>query len=93
MLALKSRGPWFKSSKLQLSPHLFSVASEFNSSTALCKEPTGQPPISWEFICLFTPYDTEIKSIIYFILLGQEHDARAMDQAKSRLQRTQRTLP
>ena len=45
-LDLKSSGPWFKSSSLLLFRFVL-VSPEFNSSTALCKGPAGQPPASW----------------------------------------------
>ena len=45
-LDLKSGGSWFKSSTLPLSGFVLD-SPEFNSSTALCKEPTGRPPTSW----------------------------------------------
>ena len=46
-LDLKSGGPWFKSSILLLSGFVLG-SPEFNSTTALCKKPTGQPPTSWD---------------------------------------------
>ena len=46
-LDLKSGGPWFKSFTLPLSGFVLG-SPEFNSSTMLCKKPTGQPPASWD---------------------------------------------
>ena len=46
-LDLKSGGPSFKSSTQLLSGFVLG-SPEFNSSTTLCKQPTGQPPISWD---------------------------------------------
>ena len=46
-LDLKSGGPWFKSPTLLLSGFVLG-SPEFNSSTRLCKWPTGQPPTSWD---------------------------------------------
>ena len=46
-LGLKSGGPWFKSSTLLLSGFVLGCP-EFNSSTVLCKLPTGQPSTSWD---------------------------------------------
>ena len=46
-LDLKSGGPWLKSSTLLLSGFVLS-SPEFNSSTTLCKKPTGQPLTSWD---------------------------------------------
>ena len=54
VLDLKSGGLWFKSSTLLLSTCRFVLGSpEFNSSVALCKQPTGQPPTSWgsNYLC------------------------------------------
>ena len=42
-LDLKSGGPWFKSFTLPLSGFVLG-SPEFNSSTALCKQSTGQSP-------------------------------------------------
>ena len=44
-LDLNSGGPWFKSSTLLQSGFVIG-SPECNSSTALCKYPTGQPPAS-----------------------------------------------
>ena len=46
LLDFKSGGPWFKSFTLPLSEFVLS-SPEFNSSTTLCKSPTGQPHTSW----------------------------------------------
>jgi len=46
-LDLKFGGSWFKSSALPLSGFVLG-SPEFNSSAALCKEPSGQPPTSWD---------------------------------------------
>jgi len=46
-LDLRSGGPWFKSSTLLLSRFVLG-SPEFNTSTALCNEPTGQPLTSWD---------------------------------------------
>ena len=53
VLDLKSGGPWFKSFTLLLSGFVFG-SPEFNSSTALCKWPTGQLPLFEIFSYLFT---------------------------------------
>ena len=46
-LDLKAGGPWLKYSALPL--YGFVLGSpEFNSLTALCKWPTGQPPTCWD---------------------------------------------
>ena len=47
-LDLKSGGSRFKSCALLLSQGFVLGSPEFNSSTALCKQPTGQPPTSWD---------------------------------------------
>ena len=46
-LHLKSGSPWFKFPTL-LPSGLVLSNPELNSSTALCKEPTGQPSTSWD---------------------------------------------
>ena len=43
----KSRCPWFKSSTLPLYGFILD-SHEFNFLTALCRKPTGQPPINWD---------------------------------------------
>ena len=62
-LNLKSGGPWFKSCTLLLSGFILNCP-EFNSSTMMCKEPTGQPPTSWDFYSLCSIFN--ICLFIYF---------------------------
>ena len=58
-LDMKSGGPWFKFYTLPLYGFVLN-SPEFNFSTALCKQPTGQPPASYIHIyilyCIAPPW-------------------------------------